>query len=136
METVKTEYTGELRTINKHLRSGVELITDAPLDNQGRGESFSPTDLAATALASCMLTIMGIAARTHGFNIDGTLVSTTKIMKENPRRIGEIIIELTFPKGNYSDKEKAIIENITRTCPVALSLHPDIKQTAILNFPS
>jgi uncharacterized OsmC-like protein len=135
METVKATYTTQLRTINTHVRSSVELITDAPVDNQGRGESFSPTDLVATALGSCMLTIMGIAARTHGFNIDGTRVSTTKIMKEDPRRIGEIIVELTFPKENYTDKQKAIIENITRTCPVALSLHPDLKQTVILNYP-
>lgn len=85
----KVSYLGELRTSATHLGSGVSIITDAPLDNQGKGEAFSPTDLVATATASCMLTLMGIAARTHGLNIDGTTVEVTKVMASNPRRIAE-----------------------------------------------
>lgn len=134
METICTKYTGNLRTIATHVQSGNELITDAPLDNQGRGEAFSPTDLLATALGSCMMTIMGIAARTHGFNLDGTSFKTTKIMASNPRRVGEVIIEFTFPGNHFSEKEKKLIEHASKTCPVALSLHPDVKQTIILNF--
>jgi uncharacterized OsmC-like protein len=134
METIRTKYTGNLRTIATHVQSGNELITDAPLDNQGRGEAFSPTDLLATALGSCMMTIMGIAARTHGFNLDGTSFKTTKIMASNPRRVGEVIIEFTFPGNHFSEKEKKLIEHASKTCPVALSLHPDVKQTIILNF--
>jgi putative redox protein len=134
METIRTKYTGNLRTIATHVQSGNELITDAPLDNQGRGEAFSPTDLLATALGSCMMTIMGIAARTHGFDLDGTSFKTTKIMASNPRRVGEVIIEFTFSENHFSEKEKKQIEHASKTCPVALSLHPDVKQTIILNF--
>lgn len=132
--TISTIYTGELRTKATHVRSGTELITDAPPDNKGKGESFSPTDLLATALVSCMLTIMGIAAREHGFNIDGTQVKTWKIMVSEPRRVGEVKIELTFPKNNYSDKEKKIIELSAFTCPVYLSLHPEMKKTIEFKF--
>ena len=107
MATVETIYMGELRTEATHIRSGIKLFTDAPPDNQGKGEYFSPTDLVAAALGSCMITIMGIAARTHNFNIDGTKLVITKVMtQEPPRRIAEIIIELTFPSVNYSEKEK------------------------------
>ena len=134
METVHTKYIGELRTIATHVRSGNELVTDAPPDNQGKGEAFSPTDLLATALGSCMMTIMGISARTHGFNLDGTTFKTTKIMADNPRRVSEVIIEFKFPHSNYSENEKKQIEHASKTCPVALSLHPDLKQTIILNF--
>jgi len=112
----------------------MELITDAPPDNQGKGEAFSPTDLLATSLGSCMLTIMGIAARTHNFNIDGTEVHITKIMASNPRRVSEVIIELFFPEIHYSEKVKKIIKNAAWTCPVSRSLHPDIKQNIIFNF--
>ncbi len=130
MATAETLYIGELRTEATHLQSGNKIITDAPTDNQGRGEYFSPTDLVATALGSCMITIMGIAARTHNFNIDGTRVKITKIMtSEPPRRIAEIILELTFPPLDYSEKEKKILEYVVKTCPVALSLHPDLKQS-------
>jgi len=125
---------GELRTEAEHVRSGNKIVTDAPLDNQGRGEYFSPTDLLATSLGSCMLTIMGIAARTHGFNIDGTKVSITKIMGTNPRRVIEVVVELTFPHNSYSQKERKILELSAKECPVALSLHPDIKQTVRFSF--
>lgn len=133
-ETAKTIYLGELRTEATHVRSGKMIITDAPPDNQGKGEAFSPTDLLATSLASCMITIMGIAAHEHGFNLDGTTASIWKIMESNPRRVGEVKIDLTFPKNNFSDKEKKIIERSAYTCPVYLSLHPDLKKTITLNF--
>ena len=135
METARSVYTGDLRTRAIHTRSGEAIITDAPVDNQGRGEYFSPTDLVATAFASCMLTVLGIAARTHSFNIDGTEAIVTKIMSaDTPRRISQIIVELHFPPVKYSEKEKTIIERIARTCPVALSLHPDLKQEIIFYF--
>ncbi|MEI6682037.1 MAG: OsmC family protein [Bacteroidota bacterium] len=135
MATVETYYIGELRTEATHLRSGNKLITDAPVDNQGKGEYFSPTDLVATALGSCMITVMGIAARTHKFDIDGSRLVITKIMtSEAPRRIGEIVVEITFPEIEYSDQQKKILDYVVKTCPVALSLHPDIKQTVSLIF--
>jgi putative redox protein len=134
MATIETKYLGDLRTHATHVRSGKTLITDAPPDNKGKGEAFSPTDLLATSLGSCAMTITGIAAQTHGFNVDGTGIRITKIMADNPRRIGEVIVEFNFPKNNYSDKEKAIIENAAKTCPVAKSLHPELKQTLIFNF--
>jgi putative redox protein len=135
MSTIETNYLGDLRTEATHVRSGNKLITDAPPDNQGKGEYFSPTDLVATALGSCMITVMGIAARTHNFNIDGTKLVITKIMtQEPPRSIAEIIVELTFPPENYSDKQKKILEYVVKTCPVALSLHPDVKQSVKLVY--
>jgi uncharacterized OsmC-like protein len=135
MATVETVYLGELRTEATHLLSGNKLITDAPPDNQGRGEYFSPTDLVATALGSCIVTVMGIAARTHEFNIDGTKLVITKIMTtEAPRRIAEVVIEMTFPPEAYSDKVKKILEFTVKNCPVALSLHPDVKQTITLHY--
>lgn len=134
METARTIYRGDLRTKALHVRSGVTVTTDAPLDNQGKGEYFSPTDLVAAALASCMLTIIGIAARTHGFTIDGTEAVITKVMLSNPRRIGEVIIVFNFPDILYTEIQKEIIEKATRTCPVALSLHPDLKQNITFNF--
>lgn len=132
--TIETIYTGELRTQATHLASQNTIITDAPIDNNGKGEAFSPTDLLAASLGSCMLTIMGISANAHGFSIDGTKISITKIMAANPRRVGEIIVDFTFPMNNYSDKEKILIEKAAATCPVALSLHPDLKQTINFNW--
>ena len=134
METVRTHYIGGLRTKAHHVSSQNELITDAPLDNKGRGEAFSPTDLLATSLGSCALTIMGIAANEHGFDIDGTDVKITKIMASNPRRVSEVVVEFDFPKNNYSEKEKKIIRLAADTCPVNQSLHPDLKKTFIFNF--
>ncbi|HEY1031369.1 MAG TPA: OsmC family protein [Flavipsychrobacter sp.] len=128
--TSKVVYKGELRTEATHLRSGTVVETDAPLDNNGKGERFSPSDLVATALASCMLTIMGIAARTHNINITGTECEVEKIMVADPRRIGEVKINMHFPQTeNYTDKEKKILEHAAMTCPVIESLHPDIKKT-------
>ena len=134
MATSIVKYLGELRTEALHLHSGEKITTDAPLDNQGKAEFFSPTDLAATSLATCGLTIMGIAARTHGFSIDGTEATVTKIMYSNPRRIGEVHIDYQLPDIQYSDKEKKIIEAAGRTCPVAMSLHPEVKQVMHFRF--
>ena len=134
METIRTVYIGGLRTKAMHVQSGDQIITDAPVDNQGKGEAFSPTDLFAASFGSCMLTIMGIAAQTHGFSIDGTTVKTTKVMGTNPRRVVELIVELTFPHNKYSDKERKILELSAKECPVANSLHPDVKQTVSFIF--
>lgn len=134
--TSKVVYTGSLRTEATHLASGSIIETDAPVDNQGRGERFSPTDLVATALASCMTTIMGIAARTHNINIDGTSCEVTKIMVANPRRIGEIVVSIHFPTTEqYDDKQKKILEHAALTCPVIESLHPDCKKTVSFIWP-
>lgn len=134
MKTAQTTYISDLRTKMTHLQSGKSVITDAPLDNKGRGEAFSPTDLVASALASCMLTIMGISAREHQFSIDGATADITKIMSANPRRISEVQIQISFPDISYSPKQKKILEVISKTCPVALSLHPDLKQDIKLVF--
>lgn len=134
MATIHTEYTGQLRTVATHLQSGNTIITDAPVDNQGKGEAFSPTDLLAASLGSCMITIMGIAAQTHGFNIDGTKADITKIMASNPRRVGEIKIDLYFPDVEYSPKEKKLIEAAAFSCPVYLSLHPDLIKSINFHF--
>jgi putative redox protein len=134
MSTIRTIYTGELRTQAEHIQSGSVLITDAPIDNQGKGEAFSPTDLVAAALGSCMMTIMGIAAGKYNFSIDGTRINITKIMTDAPRRIGEIIIDFDFPRKDYSEKEKKVIEYAALNCPVGKSLHPDLKQTINFNF--
>jgi uncharacterized OsmC-like protein len=134
MVTFETKYLGNLRTEITHLQSGNTLITDAPTDNHGKGEFFSPTDLLASALGSCILTIMGIAARTHGFNIDGASIETTKVMTSRPRRVAELTVKITFPHSNYSEKELKILETCARECPVANSLHPDLKQTVSFIF--
>lgn len=126
MITSKVIYEGELRTKATHLHSGTGIITDAPLDNQGRAEAFSPTDLVATAMASCMLTIMGIAARTHQLKIEGTSVEVTKIMASNPRRIAEIHCQVQIPGQNFDTKQKHILELAAKTCPVIQSLSADI----------
>ncbi len=134
METAKSIYLGDLRTEATHLKSGEKICTDAPLDNEGKGAFFSPTDLLATSLGSCMLTIMGIAARTHQINIEHTQVKITKVMAADPRRVSEIHIVFDMPNRSYSDKEKAILKNAAVNCPVAKSLHPDIIQKVIFNY--
>jgi uncharacterized OsmC-like protein len=132
----KVIYKGDLRTEATHLRSGTVVETDAPVDNQGKGERFSPSDLVATALASCMMTIVGIAARTHSFSIDGAYCEVEKIMTTNPRRIGEIKVAIHFPKGqHYDTKTQAIIERAALTCPVFESLHPECKKTVTFLWP-
>ena len=134
MATVRTTYLGNLRTEAEHLQSGNKIITDAPVDNQGRGEAFSPTDLFAASYASCALTIIGIATQTHGFDIDGTVVETTKVMGDNPRRIVELIVHFKFPHANYSEKERRIIEGAIKGCPVANSLSPEMKISRTISF--
>jgi putative redox protein len=128
MVTSTVEYKGNLRTEAIHLESGTKIITDAPKDNHGNGESFSPTDLMATSLSSCMLSIMGIVAKRDNIDIVGIKTEVTKIMYSEPRRVGEIHVKLTMPKNNYSEKERNLLEHAAHTCPVAKSLHPDIIQ--------
>ena len=135
MTKIKSEYLGSLRTEAVHLQAGDKIITDAPLDNHGKGEAFSPTDLLAAALGSCMLTIMGISAPAYGYELEGTTVDIEKIMGANPRRVAEIKITFNFPKGNnYTEQQKRVIEAAARTCPVANSLHPDLKKTIVFNY--
>ncbi|MBK9320635.1 MAG: OsmC family protein [Bacteroidetes bacterium] len=134
MATIKTVYQGHLRTISTHLASGNELITDAPKDNHGKGEAFSPTDLLSTSLGVCMLTVMGIAAETHQIEMNDISIEITKIMASNPRRVSEIVVVFNFEGKAYSDHDKLILERTARTCPVALSLHPDLKQTISFNW--
>src|SRR5205809_4416162 len=110
MEIAEILYLGELRSEARHMKSGQVIVTDAPPDNQGKGEAFSPTDLLATSLGSCMLTVMGIAGRTHGMSIDGTKIKVTKIMAANPRRVSEVHVVFDMPKNDYSEKEKSILE--------------------------
>ena len=132
METARTIYKGDLRTEMTHVRSGSVITTDAPPDNKGKGEFFSPTDLVASALGSCIFTIMGIAAREHGFTIDDASCAITKIMTEKPRKIGEIKIEFDFTGRDYTDKQKKILEYCVKTCPVALSLSESLIQNVTL----
>ncbi|MCX6333465.1 MAG: OsmC family protein [Bacteroidia bacterium] len=134
METARTIYKGDLRTEITHVRSGSVITTDAPVDNKGKGEFFSPTDLVASALGSCIFTIMGIAAREHDFLIDGAACAITKIMTEKPRKIGEIKIEFDFTGREYTDKQKKILEYCVKTCPVALSLNESLFQNVTLRF--
>jgi putative redox protein len=121
-------YKGDLRTEMTHLESGTIILSDAPKDNHGKGEAFSPTDLVATGLGACMVSIMGIYARQQGLNIEGTKVDITKIMAANPRRISEIKAVLTMPKRDFSEKDKKALERAALTCPVSQSLSADLVQ--------
>ncbi len=133
--TAKIIYNGDLRTTATHLQSGTVIETDAPVDNQGKGERFSHTDLVATALGNCMITIMGIAARTHQIRIEGSTCDIEKIMAANPRRIGEIKVTLQMRgQDTYSDKEKSILEHAAVTCPVYLSLNSELQKTVTFNW--
>ena len=126
--TALLEYTGDLRCTLTHVLSGVRIDTDAPPDNQGRGEAFSPTDLCATSLAACALPTMAIRLRDRGIRIDGAKAEVKKIMASDPRRIKRIEIRLIMPANQFSDADKALLRHIADTCPVALSLHPDMEQ--------
>ncbi len=128
MATVTAKYLGDLRTECVHVASGTKLVTDAPVDNQGKGEAFSPTDLCATALAACAMTIIGIYGRSHDVDVTGTTIEVTKTMSANPRRIGKLEVVFTMPDREYTDKQKLLIERAAHTCPVHLSLHPDVEQ--------
>ncbi|MBU6140733.1 MAG: OsmC family protein [Proteobacteria bacterium] len=132
--TIKTKYLGNLRTESTHLKSESLVITDAPVDNKGKGEAFSPTDLLATSLATCMMTIMGIAANQHNLSIENLCCDVTKIMATNPRRVSEIIVEFHFAANDFDEMQKDILRDAASSCPVAFSLHSDLKKTTIFNF--
>jgi putative redox protein len=128
-------YRGELRTEATHLQSGTVVETDAPLDNQGKGERFSPTDLVATALGSCMMSIMGIKARDMQINLTGVKIDIQKNMLADPRRIGGVDVNFYFPAGlQLDEKQKTILQNAAHTCPVAKSLHPDLLQNVTFHW--
>jgi uncharacterized OsmC-like protein len=126
--TSTVTYLGDLRTEAVHLLSGNTIITDAPPDNQGRGEAFSPTDLCATSLASCMITIMGISAKNHHLDITGTKAEVTKVMAADPRRIARIEIRFLMPDHNYTDTQKKLLEAAARSCPVHFSLSEGLEE--------
>ena len=127
--TSSVVYTGDLRTTCTHLRSHSSFETDAPIDNNGKGERFSPTDLMATSLATCMITVMGIKARTMGFDLNDVKIDVLKIMKADPRRVGgiELIFHIPDALKDIDEKTKAILRNTGETCPVMKSIHPDIE---------
>lgn len=136
METIMAtvEYVGDLRTKATHLKSGDVITTDAPTDNQGKGEAFSPTDLVSAALSSCMMTIMGQVAAREGVNMNGLKTDVVKVMTASPRKIAEIKITFSHPDFKATDVQKQKLENAARTCPVALSLSESLKQTITFNW--
>jgi putative redox protein len=136
MDTIMAtvEYMGDLRTQAVHLKSGQSVITDAPTDNLGKGEAFSPTDLVSSALSSCMMTIMGQVANREGVNLKGLKTEVVKIMSANPRKIAEIKITFTHPDLQATEVQKQKLKNAAITCPVALSLAESLKQTISFNF--
>ena len=135
MVNMKVEYNGDLRCTLTHGPSGAVISTDAPKDNQGKGESFSPTDLVSAALGACMLTIMGIYAKNHGLKIEGTSVQVTKEMVADPhRRIGKLTLVMSLPAGIPKER-RAALENAARTCPVHKSLRSDIEIPIQFNYP-
>jgi len=127
MSTALVTYTGNLRTVCKHIKSGNEFITDAPTDNNGKGEAFSPTDTVATGLANCMLTVMGLKANSLNVAIDGSTAEVTKTMASNPRRISNIKVDIHLP-ATIDERSRKILINTANTCPVHYSLHPDIEK--------
>ena len=133
MATSKVTYLGDLRTSSMHLQSGSVIVSDAPLDNNGKGEAFSPTDTVANGLASCMFTVMGIKARDLDIDLSGATAEVTKIMGTEPRRITEIHVTFHF-SINPDDKIKTILERTAMTCPVFYSLHPEIKKEIVFNW--
>ncbi len=136
MSTSKIKYLGGLSTEAVHLRSGKAIDTDAPVDNNGKGEAFSPTDLAATSLGACAITVMSIAAEKAGHEFKGSEISITKVMSaDSPRRISKVIAEFQLKsEPALSREEQERYERVGRTCPVALSLHPDIEQEMVFNW--
>ena len=128
------EYKGDLRTEAVHLDSGEQIHTDAPKDHEGKGEAFSPTDLVATSLASCMITVMGIKAKQHGINMVGTTADVVKEMAADPRRISAIRINIHF-LNNYSDKERILLERTANTCPVRNSISDELAVEIHFNYP-
>ena len=130
----KVEYNGDLSTTAIHIKSGEQVITDAPTDNNGQGRYFSPTDLTSASLASCMMTIVGINASNHGITIESMSAEVIKKMASNPRRIEAIQINLSISAHELDEKQKEILSRAARTCPVAMSLHPDINQDVQITF--
>jgi uncharacterized OsmC-like protein len=131
--TSKVTYNGDLRTECTHLKSGNSFMTDAPTDNNGLGQAFSPTDTVATGLASCMLTMMGIKANGLGVDLKSSTAEVTKHMSASPRRISKIEVTMNLP-GNTSEKNRKILEHTADTCPVHFSLHPDIEKVITYNW--
>ena len=125
--TATVTYESNLRTTCLHLQSGSVFETDAPTDNKGKGERFSPTDLIATGLGACLITTMGIKAESMNIQLDGAKVEVTKVMVSDPRRIRKIIVHATMPALNLDEKTIEILERVGRTCPVERSLHPDVE---------
>ncbi len=125
--TSKVVYSGDLRTVSTHLQSGVSILSDAPIDNNGKGEAFSPTDTVANAVATCMMTVMGIKARDMQVDIKNSTAHVTKVMQQDPRRISKIVVAFQM-QGVHDDKTQTILERVAMTCPVFLSLHPDIEK--------
>ena len=135
MVTIKGKYLGSLRTEAVHVKSANRIITDAPTDNQGRGEAFSPTDMVCAALGSCMMTIMGIVAEREGISLEGLSLETTKHMAAEPRRISKIEIHFSWNNApTLTSVQIQKLKNAARTCPVALSLHPDVEQALTFDF--
>ena len=132
--TASAKYLGDLRVECIHLQSGTVIVTDAPTDNQGKGQAFSPTDLCATALAACAMTIIGAYGKNHDVNVDGMEAAVTKVMAANPRRIQRIEVIITMPDREYSEKEKVSIERAANSCPVHASLHPDTEQVIVFKW--
>jgi len=131
--TSKITYVGDLRTVCIHIQSGTEILTDAPTDNHGKGEAFSPTDLVATALGSCMVSIMAIKSRELEVDLKDSTISVTKIMQAEPRKIAKIVVVLDMSIST-SDKNKIILERVAMNCPVLLSLNPDIDKEITFNW--
>lgn len=134
MATSRVEYNGKLRTTCTHLKSGKEIITDAPTDNNGKGEAFSPTDLVATAYASCMLTIIGIHCDKNGLTFDNGNADVTKVMGDAPRRISKLEIALDLSGNGWDEQVCARIQKVAEACPVAQSVHPDIEISITYKF--
>jgi putative redox protein len=131
---IEVKYTPGLRTQAVHLQSGTTLITDAPTDNNGKGESFSPTDLVCSALCSCLMTIMGIKAEKEGIDLAGMNARVTKIMSANPRKISEIHVQVSHPEIKATPEQREALKHAALTCPVALSLSSSIKQEISFDF--
>ena len=132
--SIENKYVGELRTESTHLKSSNVIITDAPKDNNGKGNAFSPTDLVASALCSCMTTVMGICANKNQFDLPNSTAHVTKVMSSHPRRISKIIIEINFDKNNLSEQNVEKLIAVAKGCPVAQSLSSDLIQEVKFNF--
>lgn len=132
--SIENKYVGELRTESTHLKSSNVIITDAPTDNNGKGNAFSPTDLVASALCSCMTTVMGICAEKNNFELPESIAYVTKIMESHPRRISKIIIEINFDNNNLSNQQTEKLVAVAKGCPVAQSLSSDLIQEVKFNF--